>query len=58
MVGPSIIGVHHVKFPVSNLEQSRTWYQRVLGLRVLVDFPDDDGVWCEAWPAFCRARLL
>ncbi len=44
MAQPSIIGVHHVKFPVSNLEQSRKWYERVLGLRVLVDFPDEDGV--------------
>jgi hypothetical protein len=24
--------------------QSRDWYERVLGLQVLVDFPDDDGV--------------
>ena len=34
MAQPSIIGVHHVKFPVSNLQQSRDWYQRVLGLPV------------------------
>jgi catechol 2,3-dioxygenase-like lactoylglutathione lyase family enzyme len=44
MAQPSIVGVHHVKFPVSNLEQSRDWYERVLGLQVLVDFPDEDGV--------------
>ena len=44
MAQPSIIGVHHVKFPVSNLQQSRDWYERVLGLQVLVDFPDEDGV--------------
>lgn len=44
MVQPSIIGVHHVKFPVSNLQLSRDWYERVLGLEVLVDFVDEDGV--------------
>ena len=43
MAQPSITGVHHVKFPVSNLQQSREWYLRVLGLQVLVDFPDEDG---------------
>ncbi len=40
----TIIGVHHVKFPVSDLQRSREWYERVLGLQVLVDFPDADGV--------------
>lgn len=44
MSQPSIVGVHHVKFPVSNLDQSRQWYEKVMGLQVLVDFPDDDGV--------------
>lgn len=44
MVQPSILGVHHVKFAVSDLQRSRDWYERVLGLQVLVDFPDDDGV--------------
>jgi catechol 2,3-dioxygenase-like lactoylglutathione lyase family enzyme len=44
MAAPPITGVHHVKFPVSNLQQSRDWYVRVLGLQVLVDFPDEDGV--------------
>ncbi len=44
MEHPAIIGIHHVKFPVSNLAQSRNWYQRVLGLQVLMDFPDDNGV--------------
>lgn len=41
---PALTGVHHVKLPVSDLTRSREWYERVLGLRVLVDFPDDDGV--------------
>lgn len=44
MAPPSIVGIHHVKFPVSNLQQSREWYERALGLRVLMDFPDEDGV--------------
>jgi catechol 2,3-dioxygenase-like lactoylglutathione lyase family enzyme len=44
MAQPSITGVHHVKFPVSDLQQSRDWYGRVLGLQVLVEFPDEDGV--------------
>lgn len=43
MAQPSITGVHHVTFPVSNLQQSRDWYVRVLGLQVLVDSPDEDG---------------
>jgi catechol 2,3-dioxygenase-like lactoylglutathione lyase family enzyme len=40
---PQITGIHHVKFPVTDLERSRRWYERVLGLQVLVDFPDEDG---------------
>jgi catechol 2,3-dioxygenase-like lactoylglutathione lyase family enzyme len=40
----SIDGIHHVKFPVSDLARSREWYERVLGLNVEVEFPDDDGV--------------
>ena len=44
MSAATIIGIHHVKFPVSDLQRSREWYERVLGLQVLVDFPDADGV--------------
>ena len=44
MGAAAIIGIHHVKFPVSDLRTSREWYERVLGLQVLVDFPDADGV--------------
>ncbi len=40
----TIIGIHHIKFPVSDLQRSRGWYEQVLGLQVLVDFPDADGV--------------
>lgn len=43
MSEPRITGIHHVNFPVNDLERSRQWYQEVLGLQVLVDFPDEDG---------------
>jgi catechol 2,3-dioxygenase-like lactoylglutathione lyase family enzyme len=40
-----ILGVHHVKIPVSDLVRSRAWYERVLDLEVLREFRDDaDGV--------------
>jgi catechol 2,3-dioxygenase-like lactoylglutathione lyase family enzyme len=39
-----IEGFHHVKFPVRDLARSREWYERVLGLVVTHEFPDDDGV--------------
>jgi len=38
-------GIHHVKFPVTDLARSREWYERVLGLEVELEFPDaHDGV--------------
>lgn len=37
-------GIHHVKFPVTDLARSREWYERVLGLKVELEFPDGDGV--------------
>ncbi|MDX3188580.1 VOC family protein [Streptomyces sp. MN03-5084-2B] len=36
-----IEGFHHVKFPVRDLARSREWYERVLGLEVTHEFPDD-----------------
>jgi catechol 2,3-dioxygenase-like lactoylglutathione lyase family enzyme len=33
-----------VKFPVRDLAASRAWYERVFGLDVIYEFPDDDGV--------------
>lgn len=39
----TITGIHHLKIPVSDLGRSRAWYERALGLRVGVEFPDDDG---------------
>ncbi|MFI0483527.1 VOC family protein [Actinomadura sp. 9N215] len=44
MTTAAITGIHHVKFPVSDLATSRSWYERVLGLQVHLEFEDDDGV--------------
>lgn len=32
-----------MKLPVTNLERSREWYERVFGLTVQMEFRDDDG---------------
>ncbi|MFG1704145.1 VOC family protein [Nonomuraea sp. M3C6] len=34
-------GFHHVKLPVTEVERSRDWYERVLGLRVVIEFVED-----------------
>ncbi|MFG2074033.1 Glyoxalase/Bleomycin resistance protein/Dioxygenase superfamily protein [Nonomuraea maritima] len=34
-------GFHHVKLPVADVERSRDWYERVLGLRVFIEFVED-----------------
>jgi len=40
-----ILGLHHVKIPVSDLVRSRAWYEEVFALEVLTEFRDDhDGV--------------
>ncbi|WP_202976060.1 VOC family protein [Rothia uropygialis] len=44
MAIPSLSGIHHVKIPVSDIDQSRRWYEAVLGLQVNHNFKDDDGV--------------
>ena len=36
-----LAGFHHVKLPVSNVERSRAWYQRVLDLVPHIDFVED-----------------
>jgi catechol 2,3-dioxygenase-like lactoylglutathione lyase family enzyme len=41
---PDITGIHHVKIPVSDLDRSREWYERVLGLEPHLYFEDSDGV--------------
>ena len=36
-----LVGFHHVKLPVSDIERSREWYERVLGLTVDIEFVED-----------------
>lgn len=38
---PELAGIHHVKLPVTDLARSRAWYERVFGLKVTVEFPED-----------------
>lgn len=38
-----VIGIHHVKLPVSDVARSRAWYERVLGFETLIEF-EEDGV--------------
>lgn len=35
-------GFHHVKLPVSDIQRSLDWYQRVLGLEVTIEFVEDE----------------
>jgi catechol 2,3-dioxygenase-like lactoylglutathione lyase family enzyme len=39
-----ILGLHHIKVPVTDLDRSRGWYQRVFELEPMLEFPDADGV--------------
>ncbi len=41
-MAPELAGIHHVKFPVTDLERSRRWYAQVFGLAVQMEFRDDD----------------
>lgn len=34
-------GVHHVKVPVSDVDASRAWYERALGLETVIEFAED-----------------
>lgn len=44
MVQASLRGVFAVKLPVSDLNASRAWYERVFGFAVEFEFPDEDEV--------------
>ena len=37
----SLSGFHHVKLPVSDVDRSRQWYQRTLGLVTDIEFVED-----------------
>lgn len=39
---PQLAGIHHLKLPVSNLEQSFAWYQRTLGYERTIEFVEKD----------------
>ncbi len=43
MTEGKILGLHHVKVPVTDLSRSRAWYERVFGLEPEIEFPHDDG---------------
>lgn len=43
-VTASLVGVHHVKFAVSDLARSREWYTRALRLRLFREFVEDGTV--------------
>ena len=40
----TLAGFHHVKLPVSDIDRSREWYERVLGLTVDIEFVEDGTV--------------
>lgn len=44
MTRAAVTGIHHVKFPVSDLKASIAWYERVFGFTVTIEFPDEHGV--------------
>ena len=37
-------GFHHAKVPVTDVVRSRDWYQRVLGLQLVLEFVEDQGL--------------
>jgi catechol 2,3-dioxygenase-like lactoylglutathione lyase family enzyme len=41
-MSPQLAGIHHVKFPVSDLAASRSWYEAVFGLTLQMEFRDDE----------------
>lgn len=39
-----ILGLHHVKLAVTDIQRSRAWYERVLDLEPMLEWPDSQGV--------------
>lgn len=37
----ALSGFHHVKIPVTDVAASRHWYERTLGLRVVIEFVEE-----------------
>jgi catechol 2,3-dioxygenase-like lactoylglutathione lyase family enzyme len=42
--GPWLLGIHHVRLPVSDVTASRDWYREVFGLRVVLDEEEENEV--------------
>lgn len=40
-MGTALKGFHHVKLPVSDVERSRRWYERTLGLSTHIEFVEE-----------------
>lgn len=41
---PLLVGVHHVRLPVSNVLESRDWYTAVFGFEPILDFEEEERV--------------
>jgi len=41
---PELGGIHHVKLAVSDIQRSVSWYERVFGFKVTMEFKDDEGI--------------
>lgn len=44
MAEATLVGIHHVKFPVTDVARSRSWYEQLFGLTPEIEFPDEEGV--------------
>ncbi len=41
---PALVGVHHVRLPVSDILRSRDWYLDVLGFEPVLDVEEEDAL--------------
>ncbi|MHB1504095.1 MAG: VOC family protein [Acidimicrobiales bacterium] len=41
---PDLLGVHHLRLPVIEVERSRDWYVQVLGFETILDYEEEDHV--------------